>query len=217
MNKAFIFDMDGVIVDSERAWQKYGDHFFSRLVGSKIEEKIGSIIGMTINEEYEKATSYGFSMNKNDFVKAYDKKAAYIYSKASITKGINKLGEKLISLGFKLGLVSSSRKNWIEHVLPRFSFSKSLEQIISVNDRPDLKPKPNPAAYLETIQKLGATPKTTIILEDSNSGIQAGKNAGAFVIGFSQNLVDGYIQKNADVYAKNIEEVIEIVISRISS
>ena len=151
-------------------------------------------------------------MNKNDFVKKYDEKAAYIYSKASLTKNINKLGEKLISLGFKLGLVSSSRQNWINHVLPQLSFNKSLARIISVNDRPDLKSKSD--AYLEAIRKLGAIPKTTIILEDSNSGIAAAKETGAFVIGFQENLVPGYKQKGADVYAKNVDEVIRIVQSK---
>lgn len=58
---------------------------------------------------------------------------------------------------------------------------------------------------------LGSTPQTTIILEDSNHGISAAKAAGAYIIGFQENLVPGYQQKGADVYAKDINEVIELV------
>lgn len=211
MNRAFIFDMDGVIVDSENAWKKYAKKFFVQLVGAEIAEKVGDLIGMTVNGAYEKAVSNGLSMGKEEFVQAFDKKAAYVYSKATITKGIGALVEKLIELGFKLGLVSSSRQNWIDHVLPRLSFREKLEYVVSINDRSDLKRKPSPDAYLEAIKKLGASPQTTIILEDSNSGIQAAKATGAYVIGFRENLVPGYQQHGADAYAENVNDVIKIV------
>ncbi|MDP2649357.1 MAG: HAD family phosphatase [bacterium] len=211
VNKAFIFDMDGVIIDSEKAWVQYGNDFLSKLFGKKIASKIGDTIGLTSNSIYEKAAQYGFYMDKKKYYEIYDKQAAYIYSKANITNDVDKLGQKLISLGFKLGLVSSSRTNWINEVVPRIPFKNSLVCIIPINDRPDLRPKPNPDGYLEAIKKLESKPELSIILEDSNSGIQAAKESRAFVIGFTQNLVDGYKQKGADVYADNMNDVIKIV------
>lgn len=211
MNKAFIFDMDGVIVNSEQAWVKYGSTFLEDLFGAEIAQKIGYPIGLTISLIYEKALQNGFSMDKNKYLEIYDKQAAYIYSKANITEGVEKLAQTLLKSGYKIGLVSSSRLNWINHVLPKLSFSKNFEHIISVNDRPDLKQKPNPESYLEAIAKLRASPKTTIILEDSNSGIKAAKLSGAFTIGFSQNLIPGYKQTGADIYAENMYEVIRII------
>lgn len=211
MNKAFIFDMDGVIVNSEQAWVKYGSNFLKDLFGAEIAEKIGDPIGMTVSLVYEKATQNGFSMNKDKYLKIYDKQAAYIYSKANITEGVEKLAQTLLKSGYKIGLVSSSRLNWINHILPKLSFSKNFKHIISVNDRSDLKPKPNPDSYLETIAKLGASPKTTVILEDSNSGIKAAKSSGAFTIGFSQNLIPEYKQTGADIYANNMYEVIKVI------
>ncbi len=210
MNKAFIFDMDGVIVDSENAWREYALGFFEQLVGSKIAKKVGDLIGMSVNEEYEKSVKYGLSIPKDIFVKAYDEKAAYVYSKSNITQGVDKLVKELIELGYKIGLVSSSRQNWINHVLKRLSFTEEIKCVISINDQ-GFPPKPNPAAYKETIKKLDATADSTIIIEDSNRGIQAAKAAGAFVIGFRGNLVDGYQQHGADAYAGTMREVIKIV------
>lgn len=167
---------------------------------------------MTANEEYDRATKYGFSMEKQEYFDRYDKKAAYVYSKAQIAPGVNELGHRLVELGFKIGLVSSSRRVWINFVLPRLNFSKNIVYIISINDRKDLKPKPNPDAYLEAIRELGALPETTIILEESNSGIKAAKAAGAYTIGFKQYLVPNYKQtKEADKYADTMHAVTAIV------
>ena len=80
-----------------------------------------------------------------------------------------------------------------------------------LNERTDLKPKPEPDGYLEALKNLEADPKLSIILEDSNSGIQAAKASGAYVIGFKGNLVDGYVQKGADVYADTMQDVIKLV------
>lgn len=118
---------------------------------------------------------------------------------------------KLKELNFRLGLVSSSPRKWIDYLLPRLSFSDKLEQIISLNERPDLKPKPEPDGYLEALDNLEADPQLSLILEDSNSGIQSAKASGAYVIAFRGNLVDGYSQKGADTYADTMDDVIKLV------
>ena len=61
------------------------------------------------------------------------------------------------------------------------------------------------------IKLLGVTPNETIILEDSNLGIESAKKSGAFVIGYRGNLTPGYIQKNADTYVDTIPEVVTIL------
>lgn len=214
MNKprrAFIFDMDGVLIDSESSWVKYDTSFLLKMFGKDIADKIGVTVGLTVNTVYERAVSFGAVADKDKFIEMYDNQAHSIYSQSEITKDIDHLVAELDKLNFRLGLVSSSRQNWIDKVLPRLSFRDKLEHIISVNDRPDLKPKPAPDGYLEAIKELSATPRTTIILEDSNSGIKAAKASGAYVIGFRKNLVDGYEQEGADIYANDVHEVVDIV------
>ncbi len=211
MTKAFIFDMDGVIVDSERTWKHYGEPFYIKLFGKDIRKKIGDTRGITAKVVYERAVSNGFSMEQERFFKLFDKAMALIYAKSEIAKDIDKLGRKLIELGFKLGLVSSSRQNWIDLILPRIEFSKQLTTVLSINDTPNLRSKPYPDGYKEAMKRLRSSPKTTIVLEDSNSGIQAAKEAGTYVIGFRQYLVPNYKQEGADVYANNVYDVIKIV------
>lgn len=211
MNKAFIFDMDGVIVDSEKAWVKYDNDFLDKLLGKKLAKKIGDTIGVSVRIIYEKAKTLGLEMPREEFQSAYDKTAFSVYDKATITPEIDSLIDFLIKNNFRLGLVSSSAMSWIDNILPRISSADKLESIISLNDRLDLKPKPNPDGYIETMRNLKSEPISTIILEDSNSGITAAKASGAFTIAFTQNLVEGYKQIKTDSKANNMEEVIRIV------
>ncbi|HEX9804082.1 MAG TPA: HAD family phosphatase, partial [Candidatus Dojkabacteria bacterium] len=141
----------------------------------------------------------------------YDAAAHRVYPKAEMTEGIDEFGEFLIEKGFLLGLVSSSRKNWIDLVIPRLSFGEKFETIISVNDDPDLQSKPAPDGYKKAMELIGTTPENTIILEDSNTGIEAGQTSGALTIGLRQNLPEGYVQKGADLYAENLESLKKIL------
>lgn len=211
MKKAFIFDMDGVIVDSENAWIPYEEKFLKNLVGEKIYTKIGDTVGMGVRMIYQRATECGLNLDRETFYKKYDEQAEIIYKKAKITNNINTLVNFLISKNIKLGLVSSSRKTWVDMVLPQLSFKDKFEIIISLCDREDLQSKPYPDGYLEAMKKLNVKPEETIILEDSNTGIQSAKASGAYVISFSENLVPGYKQIKADAHAKNMMEVISIV------
>lgn len=211
MNQAFIFDMDGVIVDSENAWEKYESNFEEKLFGKEISDKIGDTIGVSVNVVYNKARAFGFNMSREKFQSIYDETAFRMYEKANITVGIDILVDFLVKNNFRLGLVSSSAMSWINKVLQRLSFGNKFESMISLNERLDLKPKPNPDGYIETMRNLRSQPSSTIILEDSNSGISAAKASGAYTIAFTQNLVEGYKQVEADSKTDSMEEVVEIV------
>ena len=96
-------------------------------------------------------------------------------------------------------------------VLPRLTYKDKFSYVLSTNQRDDLKAKPAPDGYLDAIKNLDSDPEHSIILEDSNRGIQSAKASGAFVIGFKENLVPEYKQEGADACAENMSEVVKIV------
>lgn len=209
MNKAFIFDMDGVIVNSEPIWERYEEQFLPELVGKDVYVKIKDyIMGNSVSGIYKAATEWSFNMSKKKFEQIYDRYAEIVYEEAKITDGILELTKKLISMNFTLGLVSSSRQYWINLVLKKLGANSLFQYVLSL-DSDGRKPKPSSDGYLEAINLLGSVPKNTIILEDSNRGVQAAKASGALTICLLENLQDGYLPSNADKYTKSIQDLIQ--------
>lgn len=208
--RAFLFDMDGVIVNSEQEWHPVWEDFAEDLYGRDIVSKLEDTIGMSLDGEYEMAVKAGFTMDKKTYLQRYDEAALSIYEKTTITEGLEELLTTLKEMDFSLGIVSSSRKSWIEAVLAKMPYKGYFDYVLSLNEK-GLPSKPAPDGYKKAMEDLGATPKATFILEDSNAGIIAGKTSGAFTIAFTQLLVPGYKQISADAKASSYAEVLEIV------
>lgn len=212
MNKAFIFDMDGVLVNSEKVWAKYEPKFLTRLMGKLVYKKIkDKIFGSTVNQIYLAAKKFDFSMSENQFYQEYDKLAIRVYGEAKITRGTDELIDVLKKLKFKIGLVTAARPLWVKPVLSKLNNTGCFNCVISLTERLDLKPKPDPDGYLALIKKLTVAPQRTIILEDSNRGIEAAKRSRALTICLKENLPNGYQPKNADIYIEKMADLVRII------
>ncbi len=211
MNKAFIFDLDGVLINDEAIWESKKQDMYGRLLGPDMHKRLGSTLGVNMDGIYEKVISAGTKIDKKTFIDEFYKLAEGIYSTAPIPNGTEDLAETLINLGYSIAIVSASPLSWITDATKRLSFEDGIELIISLHERPDLKHKPEPDGYIDAMRVLGARAESTIVLEDSNSGIKSAKASGAYTIGLRQNLVDGYEQEGADDYAETMADVIELV------
>ena len=77
-----------------------------------------------------------------------------------------------------------------------------------VHDRPEIKPNPAPDGYLKAMKQLEVKPENTMILEDSQLGIDSAKAAGAFAICLTELHPQNYHPAGADLYVKNIPELL---------
>jgi beta-phosphoglucomutase-like phosphatase (HAD superfamily) len=211
MSKAFIFDFDGVIINNEPIWEDVKKELYQNVFGKEVFLQMGSTLGINMDDIYEKAVQCGTDVKKDFFIREFHSKAPVIYKEAPLTSGIDSIGKTLTDLGYKIAIVSASPTEWIETTLNRTRFKDYVSHILSLYDRKDLPHKPAPDGYLEAMKTLGVSPHETVILEDSNTGIDSAKASGAYAIGFRQNLMEGYVQKNADAYADNLEDVITIL------
>lgn len=203
--------MNGVIIASENTWRKYLNEIWQELVGLEIANVFRFPVGMSPESVYAEAVKHGSKAPKDIFIQKFNEIATKVYEESPITNGMDELGNYLAAKDFKMGLVSSSPKIWIDTVLKRLSFSDKITCVISINDMPALKPKPHPGSYILAIDHLKAKSGTSIVLEDSNSGIQAAKSAGVYTIGLTANLLPDYTQHGADIYANSVYEIIKII------
>lgn len=211
VNKAFIFDLDGVLIDDERIWEEEKAKLYLKVFGEEVASRLGSTLGLNMDAIYEKAVSCGSQIAKKAFIDAFYAIAPEIYRTAPLTEGLDILAAFLKSQNYRIGIVSASPLSWITTVTKRLSFENDIALIISLHERQDLGHKPAPDGYLEAMRSLEAMPFSTVILEDSNAGIASAKASGALTIGLQQNLADGYIQTGADAYAATIKDAIELV------
>ncbi len=214
MSKAFIFDLDGVLIDDEQIWEDEKAKLYVRLFGSDVASRLGSTSGIHLDEIIARATRLGSDVDKDHALQAFFDVADTIYHTAPITANITELTDVLKAHNYKLAIVSASPPAWVSTVIERLPFKNDLALVISLYERDDLQHKPEPDGYLAAMHELNADPAETIILEDSNAGIASAKASGAYTIGFRQNLIKSYEQQGADTYADTVQDVIKIVQNR---
>ncbi len=194
-NKAFIFDMDGVIIDSETWWDKL---WFYQLNGPSL--------GYSIRSNYQDFKKQNPRLTWQEFFAKMNRLAKTVYRQAPLTPGINQLLKKLVKDKYKIGLVSGSTSDWINYVLARLDYPVPV--YLSLHDHPQLESKPAPDGYRVTMEQLQVKPENTIILEDSQIGIESAKAAGAYTICLTEHHPKNFHPTGADIYVKNIKELL---------
>lgn len=211
LKRLFVFDMDGVIVASEKAWVETEPRLHEDMFGEDIARGIGDTIGISVGQIYEKAITLGSRMDKAEYDRLYNEAALRVYGRCAISEGTDELVAYLLTNKWSLAILSSSPMLWIKHVLVRLSWRDKIAVVLSLNEHRELRPKPFSDGYKHILRNIGARPDSSVALEDSNPGIQSAKAAGFFTIGYREHLPDGYKQYGADVIAESMNNVIEIL------
>jgi HAD superfamily hydrolase (TIGR01509 family) len=177
--KAVIFDMDGVIVDTENQWAEAEKEIYQEATGENIDPEQFS--GMSITNTYnELSEKFGTRISGEEFFQLYDERAEKIYTrKASIREGMKDLVDELGSRnGLKLGMVTGSY--WPEYILNRFNLE--FDEVITPEEISG-NGKPEPEIYSLMLERLGVEPGEAVVVEDSDPGVSAAKSAGIYCIG----------------------------------
>lgn len=209
--RLFVFDMDGVLVASEKSWVEDEADFYEKLFGINIVRAIGDMVGVSIEDIYQKAKELGSRVTHEEYDQKSDEAALRVYGRCSVSAGADALVDYLVNNNWKIALLSSSPPHWILQVTRRLSWRDQLSIVLSLNAHKKLRPKPTPDGYLYLLKTLHADAKYSVALEDSNPGIVSAKAAGLFTIGYREHLPVGYEQKGADCTAESMKNVFEIL------
>ncbi|WP_423743454.1 HAD family phosphatase (plasmid) [Haladaptatus sp. SPP-AMP-3] len=179
---AVLFDMDGVIVNSEDFWVELEEETIFPEVGV---EDIGDneITGMNFREIYDYLDAeYGTDVTKAEFVALYNEIAEDLYGEhVSLMDGFHDLLTDLRAEGTEVALVSSSPHHWIEIVTDRFDLE--FEQVVSADDI-DAPGKPEPAIYEYAAGLLDYRADECAAVEDSEHGVESAARAGTYCVGY---------------------------------
>lgn len=184
MDYAFIFDMDGVIVDSNPvhkiALQKFCEKHGYKLTEKDLREKI---YGRT-NRDWL-LNLFGDLDEQTIRIYAEEKEALFrsLYEDIKPVKGLVSFLDRLDSLNISRAIATSAPRANVDFTLDNTNTRRYFNTIL--DDSFVTEGKPNPQIYLKSAQALGFEPSTCIVLEDSLSGVIAGKRAGCKVVGIT--------------------------------
>ncbi|MDD3337525.1 MAG: HAD family phosphatase [Lachnospiraceae bacterium] len=183
--KFVIFDMDGVILDSEVGGFSFLQQNLSkRGIHIGIEELLKKVGKNSYKIAEEIIKEYNIDETVDEFLEKNRKNGSY-YTNCKELKTMDGLNELITILNkreIKLAVVSSTRAVSVLTALNRLKIVPHLNAIVSGDMVRNSKP--DPEGYLMAADFLGAQPEECVVFEDSPIGIRAAKNAGMRVIGY---------------------------------
>ena len=205
-NRAVFFDMDGVIVDSERYWRtEQPEHIFPATLAGEHPD-LDETTGMNYREIYDHLEEhYETKLSKDEYIDIFDATAREIYSeRVSLLDGFQDLVDDLRAAGLPVAIVTSAPPSWHGIVTERFEIT--VDETLSAEDI-DGDGKPAPDIYEYAAEVVGREPSDCLVIEDSKNGVEAGKNAGMTVIAYRSGPNDDTDLSAADVIVESADEL----------
>ena len=203
--RAFLFDFDGLILDTETAsragwrwlYEQHGqtlpDDLWITVVGTHgswdIMGHLEELIGASLDRESWNERRYAHELS--------------LLEAEELRPGILEYLEYAREHGLKRAIVSSARREWIDMHLERIEQAVGWDAIITA-DRDAGRAKPNPTMYLEALDVLGVDANEAVVFEDSRNGVAAGKAAGIFTVGVPNDVTRDFGLGGADVVVDSL-------------
>ncbi|NSW90110.1 MAG: HAD family hydrolase [Firmicutes bacterium] len=213
MLEAVIFDMDGVIIDSEPIYHEVEMGMFKEFGLDLTDKHRHMYAGVrTVDMWVELKEKYDIPLSIEELVKIEAERVrACLKAKNAIEPvcGIRELLEKLHKNNIKIALASSSSMADIEIVLNETGLKEYFSVIVS-GDHVE-RGKPAPDIFLHAVSKLGAEPENCIVIEDASSGVKAAKAARLKCIAYRNPNSGNQDLSEADMVVESFYDVISML------
>jgi HAD superfamily hydrolase (TIGR01509 family) len=219
--RALIFDFDGLILETEgpifQSWQElYQAHnrqlsweTWATIIGTNEIE-----VGYDPLAELEKQT--GLALDRPTVAEARRQREWELVLTQPILPGVMDYLHAARSLGLKLGVASSSSRQWVIGHLDRLGLRDYFACVRTGDDVP--RTKPDPAVYLQVLECLGVSGAEAVALEDSPNGALAAKRAGIFCVAVPNEMTRAIPNQHADLRLDSLADVpLEGLLSKIEA
>lgn len=209
MLKAVIFDMDGVIINSEPLHYRAYHAMFDEVGISVLTELYHSLTGKsTINICNQLKDRFGLSQSPEELAAIKRKHFDVIFENDKnfdLIKGVRALINNYHDNGLTLVLGSSASMSSIDRIFKRFDLKHYFKAKLS---GAELKAsKPHPELFIKAAESSGFSPEECIVIEDATNGIEAAKSAGIFCVAFEGEHTKNQDYSKADLVISDFEAI----------
>ena len=194
-----LFDLDGVILDTEGSytafWDDYGSrHFSEKDFGLKIKgQTLVKILADYFPDENERKSI-------TDAINDFERNMSYPF-----VPGVENYIKSLKSNGIRTAVVTSSNLLKMENVYRCHpGFREMFDIILTSEDFSESKP--SPYCYLKAMRLFGAGPEDCVVFEDSLAGLQAARASGAFVTALTTTNPEEVVRNYADLVIRDFND-----------
>lgn len=181
---ACVFDMDGVLIDTEPVWRQVELAVFARVGVNLTDEQLRDTWGMRIEEVvehwYHERPWNGIRPQavQREIVREM---VEYVRAEGVPMTGALEAIDMARSLGFRLAIASSSSRKLIDAVVDRLGIAELIDAVCTADD--EMRGKPDPGVYVSAARALDVLPSKCVAIEDSPVGVSAAVAAGMRCIG----------------------------------
>lgn len=178
MIKAVIFDMDGLLIDSEPIWQEAEIETFNEVSVPLTKERTKETMGLRADEIVEHWYSrYPWKNRTKKEIenRIIERVIELIKERGVARRGAKEIVELFVKENIPIAIASSSSTKIIDAVLEKITIRQHIKVIHSAEN--ELYGKPHPAVYITTAKKLNINPQDCLVFEDSPNGVLAAKAA----------------------------------------
>ncbi len=204
---ALLFDIDGVVLDNndihEEAWLEYAAKLGKLLTAEEFYHFIGGT-----NEDILEKLFPGKMTLEEKLWHGEQKEALYramFNPTFEVARGLRNLLKSAKEVGAATALASNGPVSNVEYAMNQGDLFPLIDMAVSAYQVG--KPKPAPDVYLKAMELIGAKPETSVIFEDSKTGLVAAQATGCIVVGITTTLSKAEMQGKADYAIDSFEEI----------
>lgn len=207
MIKAVIFDMDGVMIDSEPLWEKTERILLARRSIDYSPEYRDLIVGLN-QKDSGRLLRETFSLREtvDEIIsERVDILTAIYEEELEVVPSLTPLLNELRLSEYLLAVASSSPLGVINFVLDMFSLHQYFDAVVSGECTENGKPHPD--IYLHTAERLGVKPSECAAIEDSINGVKSARSAGMYCIAIPDKRLSRGEFERADLILESMDEL----------
>jgi putative hydrolase of the HAD superfamily len=207
--RAFLFDFDGLLVDTETA-SRAGWEWLYRRHGQELPPELWAQLVGTIGHAWDPMTHLeelvGEPLDREELNELRNAHELSLLEAEELRPGIAEYLTTAQRRGLKRAIVSSSSRRWVDMHLVRLERAVGWDAILTA-DGDQGRAKPQPTMYLEALDLLDVSAAEAVVFEDSPNGVRAAKAAGIFVVAVPNTVTRDYGLGEADLVVDSLAEL----------